>query len=84
MRTQSTSRLQLGIGSYNAMLWNIIRVKEADLIWSSLMLSRQNYCMDKLLTKERLYMLHIPVDSDSCCLCEEGAMETQHHLFADY
>lgn len=58
--------------SYNAMLRTLIRLREAEVIWSAVMLPRQRLVMwlayqDKLLTKERLQRLQIPVDGGSCC-----------------
>ncbi|KAK4711376.1 hypothetical protein R3W88_005889 [Solanum pinnatisectum] len=38
---------------------------------------------ERLLTKERLVRLNIPIDTNQCCLCEEDQEETQMHLFAE-
>ncbi|KAK6798432.1 hypothetical protein RDI58_006135 [Solanum bulbocastanum] len=37
---------------------------------------------DRLLTKERLNRLTIPVENDTCCLCEKSVEETHIHMFS--
>ncbi|XP_070037111.1 uncharacterized protein [Nicotiana tomentosiformis] len=65
------------------------RFWEVDLIWSGVMLPKQRVLLllanqQKLLTKERLLKLHIPIANDTwCCLCDIGVLETHQHLFAD-
>lgn len=73
--------------SYVDMLGSLTKLREADLIWSSIMLPRQRFLVwlpyqDRLLTKERMQRLHIPLDNEDCCLCDEGVKETSMHLFA--
>lgn len=36
----------------------------------------------RLLTKERLKRLQVPVNEDACCLCEEGLTELREELSA--
>lgn len=75
--------------SYIDMLGPMTRLREVDLIWSSIMLPRQRVIMwlayqNKLLTKERMQRLHIPVAGDTdCCLGAMDLIETQQHLFVD-
>lgn len=73
--------------SYLAMLGTMTKMKEADLVWSSMMLPRQRVIVwlayqDKLLTKERLQRQHVPVVDDCFCLCDDHVIETHCHLFA--
>lgn len=37
---------------------------------------------DRLLTKEGMHKLHIPMYNEDCCLCDDGVIETNSHLFA--
>ncbi|XP_060171508.1 uncharacterized protein LOC132602747 [Lycium barbarum] len=74
--------------SYNAMLGSLRKMQEVDLVWTKVMLPKQRFIVwlanqERLLTKERLLRLHIPVDDETCWLCEEGILETQQHLFAE-
>ncbi|WMV51210.1 hypothetical protein MTR67_044595 [Solanum verrucosum] len=73
--------------SYNAMLGELNRLRIADLIWTSVAQPRHRMIMwlavqGRLLTKERMLRLNIPVDNEICCLCHSQVMETQLHLFA--
>lgn len=76
--------------SYNAMLGDLNRLAEAELVRSSIMLPKQRLMVwlayqDKLLTKERMHRQQIQfmMMIDVCCLCDEGIAETDQHLFAD-
>ncbi|KAK4726637.1 hypothetical protein R3W88_031554 [Solanum pinnatisectum] len=58
------------------------------MIWNSLMLPRHRFIIwlanqEKLLTKERMIRLQMPIEDDKCCLCGESKLETQVHLFAE-
>lgn len=60
--------------SYQQMLGPFPRVREVDLMWSSVMLPKQRIivwlaCQNKLLTKERLARIMKHVDDQHCCLC---------------
>lgn len=73
---------------YIDMLGAMERLREAYLIWSSIMLPKQTFIVwlayqDRLLTKERLRRMHIQVDIFSCCLCDTASHETPQHLFSD-
>lgn len=37
----------------------------------------------KLLTKERIQILHISLAHNTCSFCEGGAVETMQHLFVN-
>lgn len=37
---------------------------------------------DRLLTKERLHRLHIPINDDKYSLCDADTVKTHYHLFA--
>ncbi|XP_075106858.1 uncharacterized protein LOC142179868 [Nicotiana tabacum] len=72
--------------SYQALLNNVQRWKEADLVWSSLLFPRNMFLLwlasrKRLLTKERLGRLQIQIDSTMCELCYDLKEETQRHLF---
>lgn len=74
--------------SYQALLGTMPKMQEADLIWNVIMLSKQRIIVwlayqERLLTRERLIHLNIPIDTNQCCLCEEDKEETQLHLFAE-
>ncbi|XP_060201918.1 uncharacterized protein LOC132630355 [Lycium barbarum] len=74
--------------SYATMLGTMTKLKEADLIWSSVLLPRQRVVVwlvykDRLLTKERMTRLHMQVDDSCCCLCDAQVDETHNHLFAN-
>ncbi|KAL3335812.1 hypothetical protein AABB24_031839 [Solanum stoloniferum] len=73
--------------SYITLLGQLPRVKEAELIWNSMMLPKHRMILwiasqNRILTKERMNRLNIPVDDLTCCLCEEDEIEIQAHLFA--
>ncbi|XP_075084696.1 uncharacterized protein LOC142167954 [Nicotiana tabacum] len=60
----------------------------SDLIWNSVALPRYRFHMwlvvyGRLLAKERLLRLHIPLENPNCCLCDHRVMETSTHLFVD-
>lgn len=74
--------------SYIALLGNMTVMREANLIWSCIMLPRQRIIswlayQNKLLTKERLQRMHIQVENTVCCLYDEGMDETSQHLFTE-
>ncbi|XP_070045599.1 uncharacterized protein [Nicotiana tomentosiformis] len=75
--------------SNNALLGQMSRLWEMDLIWSGVMLPRQRFILwlanqYKLLTREKLLKMHIPVTGDTGCrMCELDVLETHQHLFAD-
>ncbi|KAM3267546.1 hypothetical protein P3S67_032302 [Capsicum chacoense] len=57
-----------------------------DLIWNAISLPKQRFILwlavhSKLLTKERLIKMNIPVDEVVCCLCDKKDLEINHHLF---
>ncbi|KAH0663151.1 hypothetical protein KY284_028082 [Solanum tuberosum] len=69
-------------------LGQLPRVKEAELIWNSMMLPKHRMILwiasqNRILTKKRMEQTkHWPVDDLTCCLCEEDEIQTQTHLFA--
>lgn len=72
--------------SYQALLGTLTKLKEADLIWNSVMLPRQIFitwlaCQKRPPTRERLLTMSIQVEDENCCLCDERVLETQNHLF---
>ncbi|XP_019266923.1 PREDICTED: uncharacterized protein LOC109244316 [Nicotiana attenuata] len=75
--------------SYNAMLGYLPRYREMKLIWNRILLPRHRFALwlayqQKLQTKGRLMQLNIPItDTAECCLCDQGILETQQHLFGD-
>lgn len=65
-----------------------MRLPEANLIWSNILKLKHIFFIwlanhDKLLTKERLMRLHIPVADVTCSLCDRGRLKSQLHLFAE-
>jgi len=57
------------------------RVKQSDLVWSSILLARHRFILwlvtkDRRLTKERMNKLHIPVDDTTCCMCDDNKVES--------
>ncbi|XP_070048614.1 uncharacterized protein [Nicotiana tomentosiformis] len=74
--------------SYISLLGSMEKMLEADLVWNNIMLPRHRFIVwlanqEKLLTKERLIRVHIPVDDGMCCLCDENKVESQLHLFIE-
>lgn len=63
-----------------------MKVDFANLIWNGVAQPKHRFIVwlatkDRLLTKERLTKLHIPVDDLQCCLCNSNDEETTKHLF---
>ncbi|KAH0647055.1 hypothetical protein KY285_032303 [Solanum tuberosum] len=72
--------------SYLAILGSQVNVDFANLIWNGVAQPKHRFIVwlatkDRLLTKERLTKLHIPVDDLQCCLCNSNDEETTKHLF---
>ncbi|KAH0723927.1 hypothetical protein KY289_006971 [Solanum tuberosum] len=73
--------------SYNILLGQHARLRVADLIWTRFAQPKQRFILwqameDRLLTKERRKRLNIPVEDDTCCLCEKSVEETHIHMFS--
>ncbi|WMV28665.1 hypothetical protein MTR67_022050 [Solanum verrucosum] len=66
-----------GLNIRGCMNWNIASVGK--LLWFILWLAEQR----RLLTKERLANMHIPVGDSTCCLCDGQQIEITKHLFAE-
>lgn len=74
--------------SYVALLGHQSRLETAGLIWGTSLQPKHRFIVwlaekRRLLTKDRLLRLHIPVDNAICCLGEDQVMETHQHLFSD-
>lgn len=74
--------------SYNAILGPQRRMEESDLIWSGVMQPKHIFIVwlanqNRLLTKDRLTRLNIPVNNLLCVLCTRDQPETPTHLFAE-
>ncbi|XP_019251343.1 PREDICTED: uncharacterized protein LOC109230282 [Nicotiana attenuata] len=75
--------------SYNAMIGHLPRYREMKLIWNRKLLPGHRFVLwlayqQKLQTKSRLIQLNIPItDNVECCLCDQGVIETQQHMFGD-
>lgn len=59
--------------SYQDLLGDLPKMKEAELVWSSILLPRQRIIIwlayqERLRTKERLKRLNITMDTTKCCL----------------
>ncbi|XP_075087992.1 uncharacterized protein LOC142169947 [Nicotiana tabacum] len=64
------------------------KMEVADLIWNSVALPKYRFHVwlvvyGRLLTKERLLRLHIPVENPNYYLCDHRVMEKSTHLFVD-
>ncbi|KAK4713426.1 hypothetical protein R3W88_019333 [Solanum pinnatisectum] len=73
--------------SYNTLLGKHARLRVADLIWTRFAQPKHRFILwlamqDRLLIKERLKRLNIPVEDDTCCLCEKSVEETHIHMFS--
>ncbi|WMV27629.1 hypothetical protein MTR67_021014 [Solanum verrucosum] len=72
--------------SYLAIIGQRPKLKNAELIWTSMALPRHRFFVwlvvhGRLLTQERKVSLHIQDDETDYCLCNEQVMETNSHLF---
>ncbi|XP_019264213.1 PREDICTED: uncharacterized protein LOC109241849 [Nicotiana attenuata] len=85
-----TSNWQYSVSSnYNAMLGQLSRCREMELVWSRTLLPRHRFVLwlafqQKMQTKSRLVQMNIPITGNAeCCLCDLGVIETRQHLFRD-
>ncbi|WMV12323.1 hypothetical protein MTR67_005708, partial [Solanum verrucosum] len=74
--------------SYQALLGHRPHMKIVDLIWTVVALPKHRFMVwlevqGRLLTQEKKLRLHIPVEDNDCCLCDEQTMETTMHLFEE-
>nr|XP_009762032.1 PREDICTED: uncharacterized protein LOC104214107 [Nicotiana sylvestris] len=75
-------------GSYIALQGDLTRLPVAELIWTSIMQPKHRMILwlaahGRLLTKDRLLKLHVPIQDIECCLCNDMVAETQDHMFQD-
>ncbi|KAK6787586.1 hypothetical protein RDI58_016111 [Solanum bulbocastanum] len=73
--------------SYNTLLGQYASLRMTDLIWTRFAQPKHRFILwlatqDRLLTKERIKRLTIPVEDGTCCLCEKSIEETHIHLFS--
>ncbi|KAL3330100.1 hypothetical protein AABB24_034118 [Solanum stoloniferum] len=73
--------------SYASMLGVQSKLRIAGLIWNKISQPRHIFIVwlavqGRLLTKDRLQRMNIPVDTITCSLCDAQAVETQYHLFS--
>lgn len=75
--------------SYIALMGNMTKLREVEMFRNAVMLPRQRVItwlayQDKLMTKERLVRLSIPINGDTNCLmCDQATSETHQHLFVN-
>uniref|UniRef100_M1BYX0 Non-LTR retroelement reverse transcriptase n=1 Tax=Solanum tuberosum TaxID=4113 RepID=M1BYX0_SOLTU len=79
--------------SYLALMGHIPKLRIAELVWTSMSLSRHRFLVwlvvqgrllkGRLLTHKRKLKLKIPVEDIACCLCDEQVMEATKHLFEE-
>ncbi|XP_019236486.1 PREDICTED: uncharacterized protein LOC109216760 [Nicotiana attenuata] len=75
-------------GSYIALQGDLTRLPVAELIWTFIMQPKHRMILwlaahGRLLTKDRLSKLHVPIQDIECCLCIDMVAETQDHMFQD-
>nr|XP_016463101.1 PREDICTED: uncharacterized protein LOC107786164 [Nicotiana tabacum] len=74
--------------SYLDIIGSHSRMRIAELVWTAMAQPRHRFIMwlaihGRLLTRERLLKLQIPVENMYCCLCDAQVMETNTHLFGE-
>lgn len=74
--------------SYMAIIGTHRKLETADLIWNAISQPKHRFITwlayhNRLLTRERLQQLHIPVNDTSCCMCNDQVDETAQLLFME-
>lgn len=73
---------------YISLLGAQNKIRTVELIRNKISQPRHRFIIwlvvqGRLLTKDRLQRMNIPVDNTTCGLCDAQAVETQKHLFSE-